>query len=277
MSNNRERSGTGGSLVQSVDRAVSVLELLALQGEAGVTEMAAELGVHKSTAFRLVSALELRGLVEQSAERGKYRLGFGIVRLAGATVGQLDLTQQGRAVCETLAAELGETVNLAVADGGVAINVDQVWGSASVMSHNWIGRSTPLHATSSGKVLLAYMKADTRDEALAAPLESFTEYTIVGHEQLRQNLKEVYEIGVSYSMEEFEVGLNAVAAAIHSYEGAIVAALSASGPSYRLTEDRMEDVGQSVLNAAGEISTRMGYISTPGHPTGWATSPADAP
>lgn len=261
MSNTRGRSAAGGSLVQSVDRAVSVLELLALQGEAGVTEMAAELGVHKSTAFRLVSALELRGLVEQSGDRGKYRLGFGIIRLAGATVGQLDLTQQGRPVCEALASELGETVNLAVADGGVVINVDQVWGSASVMSHNWMGRRTPLHATSSGKVLLAYMNADLREEALAAPLESFTEFTVTTPDRLRADLKAVLDTGLGYSLEEFEVGLNAVAAPIHSYEGAIVAALSASGPTYRLTEDRMDEVAQAVHGAAGEISSRLGYIS----------------
>ncbi|MBA3251487.1 MAG: helix-turn-helix domain-containing protein, partial [Geodermatophilaceae bacterium] len=77
--------------VQSVDRAVSVLEILASTGEAGVTEIAAELGVHKSTAFRLVAALENRGLVEQNSERGKYRLGVGILRLAGATAARLDI------------------------------------------------------------------------------------------------------------------------------------------------------------------------------------------
>lgn len=277
MSNNQGRSTTRGSLVQSVDRAVSVLELLALQGEAGVTEMAAELGVHKSTAFRLVSALELRGLVEQTGDRGKYRLGFGIIRLAGATVGQLDLTQQGRPVCEALAAELGETVNLAVADAGVVINVDQVWGSASVMSHNWIGRRTPLHATSSGKVLLAYMDTQSRDEALAAPLEAFTEQTYTEHAPLRDELKQIFDSGIGYSLEEFEMGLNAVAAAIHSYEGSIVAALSVAGPSYRLTEDRIEEVGQSVLASAGAISARLGYISTPGPPTGLTSNPAESP
>ncbi len=260
MSNARERSG-GGSLVQSVDRAVSVLELLALQGEAGVTEMAVELGVHKSTAFRLVSALELRGLVEQARDRGKYRLGFGIIRLAGATVGQLDLTQQGRPVCEALAAELGETVNLAVADGGVVINVDQVWGSASVMSHNWIGRRTPLHATSSGKVLLAYMNADLREEALAVPLEVCTEYTASEPERLREALETARRDGRAYSLEEFEIGLNAVAAPVYSYDGAIVAALSAAGPSYRLTPERLGEVAAAVQAAAKEASSRLGYVS----------------
>src|SRR3712207_3749202 len=111
---NGERNSVAA--VQSVDRALSVLEIQAAHGEAGVTEVAAELGVHKSTAFRLVAVLESRGLVEQLADRGKYRLGFGVVRLAGAAAVQLDIAREGRRVCETLAADLEETVNIAILD-----------------------------------------------------------------------------------------------------------------------------------------------------------------
>ena len=96
MSNSRSESGG----VQSVDRAVSVLEILAHRGEAGVSEVAADIGEHKSTAFRLLGALEDRELVEQTQERGKYRLGFGILRMASAVAGRLDVTQQARPVCE---------------------------------------------------------------------------------------------------------------------------------------------------------------------------------
>ena len=98
MSNARGESAGG---VQSVDRAISVLEILAQRGEAGVSEVAADIGVHKSTAFRLLAALEERELVEQTQDRGKYRLGFGILRLASAVPGQLDVTQQARAGLRT--------------------------------------------------------------------------------------------------------------------------------------------------------------------------------
>src|SRR3712207_2223746 len=114
--------------VQSVDRALSVLEILAAHGEAGVTEVAAELGVHKSTAFRLVGVLESRGFVEQLADRGKYRLGFGVVRLAGAAAAQLDIAREGRPICDALAADLEETVNIAILDGDRAVNVSQARG-----------------------------------------------------------------------------------------------------------------------------------------------------
>src|SRR4051812_49702432 len=121
MSNSDADRGTAAQ-VQSVDRAISVLEMLA-HGEAGITEIAGELGVHKSTVSRLVSVLESRGLVEQLGERGKYAIGFGVVRLAGAATGRMDLTKLGQPVCQTLADSFGETVNIAVHDAGVAINI----------------------------------------------------------------------------------------------------------------------------------------------------------
>src|ERR687896_1366207 len=136
------------SQVQSVDRAIAILYLLAERGRdgLGVTEVAAELGVHKSTAFRLIVALENGDLVEQLEERGKYHLGRGIVRLAGATTAQLELPTESRPVCRRLAAELGETVNVAIADAGEATSILQEYGSSAIAGRNWIGRATPLHA-----------------------------------------------------------------------------------------------------------------------------------
>lgn len=262
MSNSEAEAG-GGSLVQSVDRAVRILEILARRGEAGVTEIARELGVHKSTAFRLVGVLVARGLVEQPGERGKYRLGIGVVRLAGATAARLDLTTQARPVCDELAAEVGETANVAIAMDDVAINVYQAQGGAKVAAHNWVGQRTPLHATSSGKVLLAFMPPAERDEVLAAGLERHAPRTITDAEGLRAELKRIRERGYGWATEELEVGLNAVAAPIRTYDGRVVAALSVSGPAYRLAEDRFGEVAATVVRAAAEVSRRMGHLGEP--------------
>jgi DNA-binding IclR family transcriptional regulator len=247
------------SLVQSVDRAVTILEVLARRGEVGVSELATELGVHKSTAFRLVNALADRGLVEQPGERGKYRLGMGIIRLAGATTARLDLTQQSRPVSEKLAAEVGETVNIAVGDGDVAINIDQVLGSAAVSSYNWVGQRTPLHATSSGKVLLAYYPVSKCEAILAGPLEQFTPNTVTDPDYLRDELMMTMRDGYGYTIEELEIGLNAVAAPIHSYDRRVIAALSVSGPSFRLTSKRIHELAPRVIACADDISGRLGY------------------
>ena len=250
--------GTG---VQSVDRAISVLEILARRGEAGVSEVAAEIAVHKSTAFRLLASLEGRGLVEQSDDRGKYRLGFGIVRLAGAVSARMDVTRHGRGICERLAGQLGETVNLAIAQEGHAINLDQVRGPSAVTAHNWVGQLTPLHATSSGKVLLAWRDPAAVAQLLAAsPCERFTPATITSVQELQAELARVRHAGYALTVEEYEVGLNAMAAPVREHGGQVVAAVSASGPAYRFTPDRMQELAPLLVAGAREISHRLGHL-----------------
>jgi DNA-binding IclR family transcriptional regulator len=255
-SDSREAGG-----VQSVDRAISVLEILARRGETGVSDVAAEISVHKSTAFRLLGALEARGLVEQATDRGKYRLGFGIVRLAGAVSGRMDVTQQGRPVCERLAREIGETVNLAVRQGAAAINLDEVRGPSAVAAHTWVGQLTPLHATSSGKVLLAHLADAARDELLdGGGLERFTPHTITSRTALEKQLGTAREVGYAVTVEEYEIGLNAFAAPVRSRDGEVVAAVSASGPAYRLTEERVHELAPVLIHGADDISRRLGYL-----------------
>ncbi|CAL9364830.1 IclR family transcriptional regulator [Streptomyces sp. enrichment culture] len=264
MSNYSPDTGTNGSPsggVQSVDRAISVLEILAQRGEAGVSEVAAEIDVHKSTAFRLLGALEARGLVEQAGERGKYRLGFGIVRLAGAVTGRIDITQQGRPVCERLAEEIGETVNIAVRQEHYAINLYQVRGRAAVTAHNWVGQLTPLHATSSGKIMLAHLPAKERSALLSeSGLKKLTPHTITAKSKLEKNLELARERGYAWTLEELEIGLHAMAAPVRDRDGEVVAAISASGPAYRFTEERMHELAPVLVKGAQEISHRMGYL-----------------
>ena len=172
-------NGRGVATVQSVDRALMVMEILAKLGAAGVTEIATELGVHKSTVSRLIAVLESRGYVEQLSERGKYRLGFSIVRLAGSTSAPMDLTRQGQATLDALATLTGETTNIAILDGDRIINVVEAIGSAGVALRTWVGQSCAAHTTSSGKVLLSELTAADLRSRLGERLESFTPNTIV--------------------------------------------------------------------------------------------------
>jgi DNA-binding IclR family transcriptional regulator len=246
--------------VQSVDRALTVLEILAQRGVAGVTEIAGELGVHKSTASRLVAVLESRGFVEQLADRGKYRLGPGISRLAGALTVQRDLAQEGRRACEALAADVGETVNVAVLDAGRVVNISEVRGSSSVAVHNWVGQSTPPHATSSGKVLLAFTPELDLVGLLGRRLERFTERTVTDVRVLARELATVREQGWAATQEEYELGLNALAAPVRDHRGDVVAAVSVSGPSYRLTAERFPEVVARLRSAAADVSRRLGHL-----------------
>lgn len=246
--------------VQSVDRALLVLEILATMGQAGVTEIAAELGVHKSTVSRLIAVLESRGYVEQATERGKYRLGFTIARLARAGSGQLDLVKLGQDVCDALAPDVGETTNLAILDDDRIVNIVETIGPEQISLRTWVGQSCPAHATSSGKVLLAALDPADLHARLSASLESFTPNTVVTLPDLERELAEVRDRGWASVVEELEIGLNAVSAPVHDADSNVVAALSVSGPAYRLSPDRFFEIAKRTATAADVISRRLGWV-----------------
>src|SRR5687768_825267 len=202
---NSDETGAGGGGVQSVDRALSILEVLARTGEAGVTEIAGQLSVHKSTAFRLMATLESHRLVEQTGDRGRYRLGVGILRLAGATTARLDLVQEARPICRQLAADTGETVNIAVLAESSALYLDQVAGSSALQPHNWVGQHIPLHATSNGKVLLSEM-TESELKAAVRELPRFTDHTITTRPPLRDDLAADRKAGYAVAVDELEIG-----------------------------------------------------------------------
>lgn len=245
--------------VQSVDRAAVILEILAREGRVGVSGIANELGVHKSTASRLLSALETHGLVAKSANRGKYQLGVGILRLAGSISGRLSIVQQARPTLERLADELGETVNLAVRRGAWAVNLDQAMGTSPLTTYDWIGNLTPLHATASGKIFLAELSGAERDDLIgSAPLPRFTGHTLVSRRRLDAELEQVSRAGVAATRDELETGLSALAVGIRDHRDDLVASISVSGPTFRF-DPAAEDLIGAVLRGGAEISGRLGH------------------
>ncbi len=247
------------SAVQSVDRAITVMEFLSHQGWSGVTEVANEIGIHKSTAYRLLATLKDRGLVEQDSATEKYRLGFGIVLLASTVTADLDVVRYARPVCERLSEETEETVTLTAMEGDEAVVIHQTLPTSSMMNVDWSGWHTPPHTTAAGKVLLAHLPEHQRRIILRRPLESFTEHTIVESEDLRAQLREIRETGYGYTIEELEVGMNAAGAPIRSADGAVVAAVGVSGPAFRFPADSIPEMGELVVKAAEEISQRLGF------------------
>lgn len=246
--------------VQSVDRAITVLELLGRLGTASVGQVAEELGVHKSTASRLISALESRDLVMANHEWGKYELGFGILRLAHAIPARLSLVAEAQTEVRRLADEYRETVNLAVLREGVAVNVAQEIGPTSLGTHDWIGNLTPLHATSSGKVLLAALSSAERADLIKKTrLMSYTARTITSRRHLEEQLIDVAAQDYATVLEELEIGINAIAVPVRDHLGTVVAAVSISGPAFRFTEDTMVAMSEDLKASGLAISRRLGY------------------
>lgn len=247
--------------VQSVGRAIRILELVAEHPDKlGVTELGRRLGVHKATASRLVSTLAGAGLVERAPGTEMYRPGFGLVRLATTALADLDVVRQARSVLEDLAEDTQETVNLGVLEADEVVNVDQVAGSHAVVNVNWVGKRTPLHCTSNGKVLLAHLPEREWDRILGGTLERRTARTITDPVVLLGQLRRARARGYAYTVEELEAGLNAVAAPVRGASGEVAAAVSVAGPAYRVTKERIPELARAVVEAGAEISRRMGFV-----------------
>jgi DNA-binding IclR family transcriptional regulator len=255
-----EGGQSGG--VQSVERALTVLEILAREGHAGVSEIAEEMGIHKSTVSRLMGSLVGREMVHQNSERGKYQLGFGILRLANSIPGRLSLVREARPVLEALAEEFKETVNLAVLRSNYAVNVDQAMGPSTLATYDWVGNLTPLHATSSGKVLLAALPADERDRILKETgLPQRTPRTITNRKQLENQLLDVARDGYGVVREEFEIGLTAVAVPVFNHLGAVIGAVSISGPAFRFDPEKAPGLIEALKQGGLKVSGKMGYTT----------------
>ena len=147
-------------------------------------------------------------------------------------------------------------MNLAVLDGDEAVNVEQIDGPHIVRDSNWVGRRTPLHCVANGKVLLAWQSPTFVERILSQPLMHFTIHTITDPKVLREELAHVRTYGYATALGEIEDGLNAIAAPVRAASGEIVAAISVSGPAYRVTADRVAELGTLILRAAEAISAR---------------------
>jgi DNA-binding IclR family transcriptional regulator len=245
--------------LQSVSRALHSLELIADAGELGVSELGRLLGVHKATASRLAATLAERGLIERDPDTERYRLGFGLIRLAGAAMAGLDLVRTARPVLEDLADRTRETVNLGVLSGQDVIYLDQATGTRSIVSVSWVGRRTPLHCTAAGKVLMAFAPRADLPRLLASPLTRETDRTITDLDDLRMQLAQTRVRGYAQTQEELEDGLNAVAAPVRAADGTLAAALSVSGPAFRIRAIDLPRVGRITVDAATAISRRLGF------------------
>jgi DNA-binding IclR family transcriptional regulator len=251
--------------VKSVKRAIAVLRAFSLEEpELGVMELSRRLGTHKSTVSRLLATLEAGGLVSRNPETGRYRLGVGLLELGGLVVVHADLRQVARPLLSQLAQQTQETVDLAVRDGNEVINIEQaVPYGRRVLNIGWVGRRTPLHASSTGKILLAFLPEEELYALLQEPLVRFTEHTVTDIQELHAQLELVRQRGYATGLEELETGLNAVAAPVHDHSGRVIAAVSMAGPSYRLSRQRiLEEVAEQVTNCAERISRVLGFVPT---------------
>lgn len=245
------------SSVQSIRRAFDVLGALA-GGPLGVTEVADRAGLPKSTAARLLTTLAREGAVEQVPGDTQYRLGPRLATLAAGLTPARSLAAVAHPILIDLAATAGEAAGLSVPDGELVHYIDQVDTPNPVSVRDWTGSRVPLHAVSSGQVLLAFRPPAALDRYLERPLERFTSRTITDPDALRDRLREVQRDGYAWVREEFDEGINSVAAPVADVSGEVVAAIHLHGPSYRFPANGADlDVAVRVVTAAAHLSRSL--------------------
>jgi IclR family acetate operon transcriptional repressor len=239
----------------AVDRGADLLvRVLESEQPVALAELASASGIPKSTASRLVSALERRGLVEQDGERGRLRPGPAILRVAERSMLERSVVELAAASLDALAQLSGETINLAVAARHGVEHMAQVDSSHFLGAGHWVGRSVEYHCTAVGKVFMAFGRATIP----ARPLTELTASTITDPLRLRAELDVVRREEFATAVDELEEGLAAIAAPVRGAGGEVIAALSISGPTIRMTPARIRELQPVLIDEARTLSRRLG-------------------
>jgi DNA-binding IclR family transcriptional regulator len=248
---NTGHGGVNGGRVQSVQRAAALLEAIADSAEPQTApDLAERCGLNRSTAWRILATLEDEGLVDRDAATNRYSIGHAIARLAAA--GAEALPRQARPHLEELARRTGETVSLAVPRGLQLVYVDQVQ-APHVMAADWLGRAVPLHATSTGKALLAWLPKDETEAFLTQPLPRFTKSTITDLAKLREEMERVRVRGYAVSRGELEPALWGVSAPVLDRRGRPIAVVSVWGAEGRLRAQGLDELGRAAAATAAAV------------------------
>jgi DNA-binding IclR family transcriptional regulator len=247
--------------VQVLDRAVQLLDVLAeADREMGPAELTGRLSLHKSTIHRLLVVLERHRLIRRNPAHGKYGLGMKLFELGNRAVARLDLRDRAEPILQRLVDETHETAHISILDGLEMLSVANVEGPWTLRTPSTVGRRTPLHCTSVGKVILAFLPdAPLADLLEELSLTQYTRHTLTTRSALTRELLRVRELGYALDNEEAEVGLRCVGAPIRNHRGRVTAAISIAGPAFRLTDDRLPSLAARVIIAARDLSRELGH------------------
>lgn len=242
-----------GWRVQSVDRAVHLLRAVASAGGpgAGTVALGEACGLNRATAWRILSTLEAHGLVVCDRSTNHWTIGSGLGEIVRAS-GLDAVLRNTHQVLERLAVQTGETAALAVLRDGALVCVDEV-APTSIVSAAWSGRTMSLHATSTGKVLLAWSPQEDVTILLPRRLKRFTGTTITDRSTLRQDLARARERGYATCSGEFESSAWGVSTPVLDHTGRLLAVLSIWGPGDRIDPDRFPALGKAAMGAVRRL------------------------
>lgn len=250
----------------TVNKALTILPILTQEkGGMGMMELSKRIGLNRSTVYRLVSALMESGFIRQDPATQKYSLGLKIVELAGHIMAEMDVREIARPHLQKLARLSGETIHLSVmnkdgAGGYEIVYIDKVEGAEAVGLLTRVGKSFPAYLTAMGKALLACLPPEELDEMLdRQQFAARTEYTIIDKQTLVEHLKVVRSLGYAIDNEENRLTARCIGAPIFDATGEAIAAVSISGPAFRMTLKRLKTLSKPLKATTQDISRGMGY------------------
>ena len=256
-------------VIESVDKALQILNLLATVGSLRVNEVARKLEMTPSTASRLLATLAQRSYVQRDPNTKEYKIGYGAAQLGFAFLRRLELREVARPYLKRLATETGETALLSVVNGLNVMCIDKIESSYTIRNHASWGDMVPLYCGSAGKVLLAFMASERLEGLLEYfDFRAFQANTITSRERLLKELEEILFRGYATSIEEFSQGGAGVAAPVLDHQGQILAALHVGGVASRLTSETLSRFGVLVKKEAEGLSRDLGYV-LPGESNIW--------
>ena len=245
---------------QSVLRAIRLLKMFSdVQPEWNLSDLARAAELNKTTTYRLLTALEREGMLARNRRTGAYRLGPETIALGGRALRCNDLRVAGHPELESLARTIGEAATLEVLVGDQVLIMDEVAASYLVAPWQSIGARYPAHATSTGKLLLAFLPEAERQVALRRPLQRLTDKTITDPDELERQMAHIRRQGYATASEELEPDFVAVSAPVRNHDGQVVAAVSIGGTATRMSSSRLPQVIESVTQAGCHISERLGF------------------
>ena len=251
------------NMVKSVSRALDIITILSLKkGGLGVTEIANQIDINKSSVYRILSTLVQYGYVEQDEETGRYKLGYKFLEISSRLLDSIDLRGEARPFLQELETETNEAIHLVVYDQAEVVYIEKLEGNETLRMHSKVGKRAPMHCTSVGKAILANLSIETVltiIEQKGMPVH--TVHTIIDKDDLLHELQMVREKGYALDLEENENGITCIAAPIFNHTGKVMAAVSISGPTLRMTDDRLDQLKNRMIQTGLKISNRLGYSS----------------
>ncbi|WP_409305089.1 IclR family transcriptional regulator [Peribacillus sp. SCS-155] len=251
------------NMVKSVSRALDIITLVSLKkGGLGVTEIANQIDINKSSVYRILSTLVQYGYIEQDSETGRYKLGYKFLEISSKLLESIDLRAEARPYLQELENLTNEVIHLVVYDQGEVVYIEKLEGNETLRMHSKVGKRAPMHCTSVGKAILAYLPTNVVVDILERKgMPMHTDKTISTKEELLQELVQIRKNGYAMDLEENEYGITCIAVPIFDHLGKVIAAASISGPTMRMTDERLSHLKSQMISMGNRISKRLGFES----------------